>query len=61
MPPAGAPVSSHDIDGIVTRVFGLIPQTGTGRDELDDYLRSVVRDSDLRSQMDHIVSIRVIE
>lgn len=61
MPPAGVPVSSHDIDGIVTRVFGLTPQTGTGRDELDDYLRSVVLDSDLRSQMDRIASIRVIE
>ena len=42
-------------------MFGLTPQTGTGRDELDDYLRSVVRDSDLRSQMDRIASIRVIE
>ena len=42
-------------------MFGLTPQTGTGRDELDDYLRSVVLDSDLRSQMDRIASIRVIE
>ena len=56
MPPARAPLSSHDVDGPVASAFGHTTQAETGRDELDDHLRSVFLASALRSRIDRIRS-----